>query len=102
MMTHEQQKMSLVLSRVSASFSDGEKKSISALENVSLAVPEGGFVSIIGPSGAGKSTLMRVILGLMPHTTGIIVRNFSRPAMVFQNYALFPWLNALDLSLIHI
>jgi NitT/TauT family transport system ATP-binding protein len=39
---------------------------------------------------------MRVILGLMPHASGDIVRNFYRPAMVFQNYALFPWLSALD------
>lgn len=88
--------MALVLSRVSARFDDEEKKKISVLENISLSVPACGFVSIIGPSGAGKSTLMRVILGLMPHKSGIIVRNFSRPAMVFQNYALFPWLSALD------
>ena len=87
--------MSLVLSRVSASFND-EKRNISVLEDISFSIPEGGFVSIIGPSGAGKSTLMRVILGLMQHTTGTIVRNFSRPAMVFQNYAIFPWLSVLD------
>lgn len=88
--------MVLVLSRVSARFADEKKKKVSVLEDISLSIPEGGFVSIIGPSGAGKSTLMRVILGLMPHMSGTIVRNFSRPAMVFQNYALFPWLTALD------
>ncbi len=95
-MENEPQKMSLVLSRVFAHFDDEEDKNISVLEDVSFSIPQGGFVSIIGPSGAGKSTLMRVILGLMPHTTGNIVRNFSKPAMVFQNYALFPWLSALD------
>ncbi|MCX6787117.1 MAG: ABC transporter ATP-binding protein [Candidatus Kaiserbacteria bacterium] len=88
--------MALVLSRVSARFTDEGKKSVSVLENISFSVPEGGFVSIIGPSGAGKSTLMRVILGLIPHTSGAIVRNYERPAMVFQNYALFPWLTAID------
>jgi len=88
--------MALVLSRVSARFSDEEKKNVPVLEDISLSIPAGGFVSIIGPSGAGKSTLMRVILGLMPHESGTIVRNFSRPAMVFQNYALFPWLTAFD------
>ncbi|MBU6388547.1 ABC transporter ATP-binding protein [Patescibacteria group bacterium] len=87
--------MALVLSRVSAKFADMDKD-VLALEGISFSLPAGSFLSIIGPSGAGKSTLMRVILGLMPHTSGTIVRNFSRPAMVFQNYALFPWLTALD------
>jgi len=87
--------MALVLSRVSARFADEDKK-VSVLENISFSIPAGGFVSIIGPSGSGKSTLMRVILGFMPHTSGSIVRNFRRPAMVFQNYALFPWLTAID------
>lgn len=84
----------LVLSRVSACFAD-EKKAF-VLKDISFSVPTGAFISIIGPSGAGKSTLMRVILGLMQHESGTVVRNFSRPAMVFQNYALFPWLSALD------
>ena len=87
--------MALVLSRVSARFADEDKK-VSVLEDVSFSIPAGDFVSIIGPSGAGKSTLMRVILGFMPHTTGTIVRNYGRPAMVFQNYALFPWLTTID------
>lgn len=85
----------LVLSRISAHFAD-EKENVFALQDISFSIPTGSFVSIIGPSGAGKSTLMRVILGLMPPESGTIVRNFSRPAMVFQNYALFPWLSALD------
>jgi NitT/TauT family transport system ATP-binding protein len=84
----------LVLSRVSAVFHDENDEL--ALSDITLSLPKGSFTSIIGPSGAGKSTLMRVILGLMPHTSGTVVRNFSRPAMVFQNYALFPWLSALD------
>lgn len=88
--------MTLVLSRVSASFTDEETRDTAALRDISFSVAKGGFVSIIGPSGAGKSTLMRVILGLMPHTEGTIVRNFSRSAMVFQNYALFPWLTTLE------
>ncbi len=85
----------LVLSRVSARFVD-DKKSVYVLKDITFSVPAGAFVSIIGPSGAGKSTLMRIILGFMPHESGTIVRNFKRPAMVFQNYALFPWLSAID------
>ncbi len=88
--------MTLILSRITARFADQTEREISVLKDISFSIPAGSFVSIIGPSGAGKSTLMRVILGLMKQTSGDIVRNFSRPAMVFQNYALFPWLSALD------
>jgi NitT/TauT family transport system ATP-binding protein len=94
-MLNDTPEMTLVLSRVSAAFAD-EEKDVSALKEISFSVTKGGFVSIIGPSGAGKSTLMRVILGLMPHSEGTIVRNFSKSAMVFQNYALFPWLSTLE------
>lgn len=88
--------MALVLSRVSARFGDEGRHELSALKDITLSVPAGSFVSVIGASGSGKSTLMRVILGLLPQTSGEIVRNFVRPAMVFQNYALFPWLTALE------
>jgi NitT/TauT family transport system ATP-binding protein len=86
----------LVLSRVTARFSDESSHALPAIRDVSFSIPSGSFTSIIGPSGVGKSTLLRVILGLMPHTSGEVVRNFARPAMVFQNYALFPWLTALE------
>jgi NitT/TauT family transport system ATP-binding protein len=86
----------LVLSRVTARFSDESAHALPAIRDISFSLPAGSFTSIIGPSGAGKSTLMRIILGLMPHASGEVVRNFSRPAMVFQNYALFPWLTALE------
>jgi len=85
----------LVLSRVDARFAD-QKKNALALKDISFSIPTGSFVSLVGPSGAGKSTLMRIILDLMPATSGTVVRNFSKPAMVFQNYALFPWLTTLD------
>ncbi|MFM2330769.1 MAG: hypothetical protein RLZZ26_276 [Candidatus Parcubacteria bacterium] len=95
-MTDSSPKILLALSRVNAHFKDAPGKSVPALRDISFSVARGSFVSIIGPSGAGKSTLMRVILGMMPATSGDIVRNFSKPAMVFQNYALFPWLTALE------
>ena len=88
--------MALVLARVCARFADEQKNEAAVLKDISFSIPAGSFVSLIGPSGAGKSTLTRVILGLMPHESGDIMRNFSRPAMVFQNYALFPWLTALQ------
>ena len=82
----------LALSRVTAHFPDGDM----ALREMSFSIPHSSFVSLIGPSGAGKSTLLRLILGLMPARSGEVVRNFHRPAIVFQNYALFPWLTARE------
>jgi NitT/TauT family transport system ATP-binding protein len=83
------------LSRVSARFED-ERASALALRDITLSARTGSFLSLSGPSGAGKSTLLRVLLGLMPARGGEIVRTFKRPGMVFQNYALFPWLSALE------
>ncbi|HVW82525.1 MAG TPA: ABC transporter ATP-binding protein [Candidatus Paceibacterota bacterium] len=84
------------LSRVSARFDDERDKSVLALRDITLSAAKGSFVSLSGPSGAGKSTLLRVLLGFMRARGGHIVRNFSRPGMVFQNYALFPWATALE------
>jgi NitT/TauT family transport system ATP-binding protein len=95
-MADETSNVMLVLSHVSVRFEDQKEREVSVLRDITFSVMKGSFVSIIGPSGAGKSTLMRVILGMMKHESGEIVRNFKRPAMVFQNYALFPWLSALD------
>ena len=89
-------RMALVLSRVTVRFDDVARGAIPVLSDITFAIPTGGFVSITGPSGSGKSTLMRIILGLMPLDSGTIVRNFAKSAMVFQNYALFPWLTALE------
>ena len=95
-MLNSRDDMVLVLSRVCARFSDERDQDALVLRDITLAVPKGSFISVAGSSGAGKSTLMRVILGLMPPTSGTIVRKYERSAMVFQNYALFPWLSALD------
>jgi ABC-type nitrate/sulfonate/bicarbonate transport system ATPase subunit len=79
---------------------DGE---IEALAHIDLTVAPGQFVCLIGASGCGKSTLLRVIAGFEPPTTGrVSVRGtpITRPGrdrgMVFQDYALFPWMTARD------
>jgi NitT/TauT family transport system ATP-binding protein len=70
---------------------------IAALDQVALTVAAGEFVTIIGPSGCGKSTLARILAGLEDASGGEIVvqmaGNGKQPltAMVFQDYALFPW-----------
>ena len=75
---------------------------VEALKDVNLTVQEGEFVSIIGPSGCGKSTLLRILAGLYEASTGeVIIRGSAtnnRPlnAVVFQEYAVFPWRTTLE------
>lgn len=67
------------------------------LNNLSFEVNQGEFVCLIGPSGSGKSTLLRIIMGLIAASDGHIeTHGQTRMAMVFQNFALFPWLTAED------
>jgi NitT/TauT family transport system ATP-binding protein len=76
--------------------SDGEQ--VKALDPIDLAVNEGEFVSIVGPSGCGKSTLLYIIGGFIPAAGEVLIddRAISGPGIdrgvVFQEYALFPWL----------
>lgn len=79
------------------------KRSFTALQDVSLSVSEGDFVALLGPSGCGKSTLLRIITGLQRPTTGnVLYRGASlkgvnpHASIVFQTFALFPWLTVLD------
>ncbi|MFT8421314.1 MAG: nitrate/sulfonate/bicarbonate ABC transporter ATP-binding protein [Gluconacetobacter sp.] len=69
------------------------------LDDVTLSLRSGEIVGLLGRSGSGKSTLLRIVAGLLPPTEGSILwkgRPVSGPvpgiAMVFQSFALFPWL----------
>jgi NitT/TauT family transport system ATP-binding protein len=66
--------------------------SVTALEDISLTVREGEFVSILGASGCGKSTLLNVVAGLDKPTRGSVHRA-GDPSFMFQEAALFPWLS---------
>ncbi|MFT4038022.1 MAG: sn-glycerol-3-phosphate ABC transporter ATP-binding protein UgpC [Thermomicrobiales bacterium] len=77
-----------------------------AVESVSLEIPDGEFLVLLGPSGCGKSTLLKMIAGLEEVTGGEIaidgrVVNYVKPgdrnvAMVFQNYALYPHMTVAE------
>jgi NitT/TauT family transport system ATP-binding protein len=85
--------------RVRKSFRDEEGRDRLVLEDVDFEVRKGETVAVLGPSGCGKSTLLRILIGLIPPSSGA-VREHGRPlagihrgaAVVFQNFALFPWL----------
>jgi NitT/TauT family transport system ATP-binding protein len=64
------------------------------LDDITLDVAPGEFVTLLGASGCGKSTLLNLVAGLDRPTAGDIEVPGGRPALMFQDHALFPWLSA--------
>jgi spermidine/putrescine transport system ATP-binding protein len=91
----------LKLTRVTKSFGD-----FTAVDDLTLTIPEGSFFALLGPSGCGKTTTLRMIAGLEEPTVGSIhigttdittKKPYQRPVnTVFQNYALFPHLSIFE------
>jgi NitT/TauT family transport system ATP-binding protein len=69
-------------------------RAVVALDGVDLTVAPGEFVCLLGASGCGKSTLLNLIADLDRPTSGTIEVPSGRPALMFQEHALFPWLTA--------
>src|ERR1700722_8611162 len=82
---------------------DKTQEELLVLDGVNLTLHEGEIVGMLGRSGSGKSTLLRIIAGLIEPTSGE-VSYLGKPvdgpadgiAMVFQTFALFPWLTVLQ------
>src|SRR4030042_39118 len=88
----------LELRNINQGYGSGDHSSTASRE-VNLSLLEGEFAALIGPTGCGKSTLLRIITGLQPPTAGQVLYR-GKPltgvnphaTIVFQSFALFPWL----------
>ncbi len=94
--------MGLVVNNVSKSFILPDRE-VLVLDSVSFDVDAGQFCAIIGPSGCGKSTLLRLMIGLDVPSEGSVEFNGKKlslgmgvSALVFQHFALFPWLTVFE------
>ena len=97
-MGEENKTYEIVVSGVTKRF---EKKegSFLALDEVNLKIDKNEFICVVGPSGCGKTTLMNIIAGLYPPSTGtvkvrgeVVTSPGKGKGVVFQQYALYPWL----------
>ncbi|NLF50963.1 MAG: ABC transporter ATP-binding protein [Leptolinea sp.] len=105
MTTSKTEQGNLSLHSLGKIFSQGANQ-VQAVDNVSLEIHGGEFITLLGPSGCGKTTTLRLIAGFELPTTGQIILdgkdiandppNHRPMAMVFQSYALFPHLNVFE------
>jgi NitT/TauT family transport system ATP-binding protein len=91
------------LSDVNMTFGESTGDKLKVLDDINLTVQEHDVMALLGPSGCGKSTIMRILSGLIQPTSGVVKYrgvplNGVNPgvAMVFQNFALFPWLTVRE------
>jgi NitT/TauT family transport system ATP-binding protein len=92
----------LEVRNVTQMYGSGERR-FTAIEKINLTLREGEFVTLVGPSGCGKSTLLRIITGLNKPASGVVLyrddvlRGVNPHAtIVFQTFALFPWLTVQE------
>jgi NitT/TauT family transport system ATP-binding protein len=95
--------LKLSLRSVSKTFHHSHREPTSALENVSFDIRAGEFVCLLGPSGCGKTTLLNIIGGLDKPDSGTVLMDGEEikgpgrdRVVIFQEPALFPWLNVQD------
>ncbi len=93
----------LQLSSVSKTFINNNSYPQRILENINLTLKSGDLLAVLGKSGSGKSTLLRMIARLNEPTSGEIKLHLKKSSnkqldisMIFQTFALFPWLTVLE------
>jgi len=98
-----QKKPVLVLENVSKFFTQRDRQKLLVLDNLNLSLYPGEVVALVGKSGSGKSTLLRIMSGLIKPNNGRVLWHdedvaspFKGLSMVFQDFALLPWLTVLQ------
>lgn len=66
------------------------------LEDLSFSLPDGKVIGLVGQSGIGKTTLLQALAGLVKPTGGALSHSYEKPAYIFQEPRLFPWMTALE------
>src|ERR1700741_3138973 len=89
--------------KVEKYFAQGDGGRVQVIAPTDLCVEPGSIVALLGPSGSGKSTLLRMLTGLAKPSAGEVLWHgksldgqIPNVAIVFQSFALFPWLTVLD------
>jgi len=94
---------SITLRELQMTFDSADGQRVTALQPTSIDIAPGQFVAVVGPSGCGKSTLLNILAGFLKPTAGkaligdeVVTGPTIDHGVVFQDYALFPWLSVLD------
>ncbi len=105
-MDYSRGKGSLRIEELGFTYVSPKADGVVAIERMDLEVEGGEFVCVLGPSGCGKSTLLFIVAGLLHPTRGKVFLNrvplqevddlYGRISVIFQEYALFPWLSVRD------
>ena len=97
--------VAISFSKIGMTYTSADNEKRTVLDNVSLDIKKGEFISLLGPSGCGKTTLLRIIADLLQPTSGSVTvaglsastaRKSNRYGMVFQSAALLDWRTVAD------